>query len=262
MTEKCWSHFTRKNVGNARLGNAGAGSVYGPRPGVATKNTSGEANRDLKQVTVITESTKGELVAAMNRNAEGEALPKQSKNREYVSIPRLLNPTPMALRGTVGLNEPLRVPRVKPTRQKKKNVSKKAAFQEHVGKYNVVSELANAPSGLTFGQLVRGDSEGARKEMKRLLTRKSGRSRSFAGHMNIFPRSLRVVTVQVYGTDAQALQESGAVQNIMSPHLMKSLSLTPESTNKHITVAYGKSSPCVGSLPQVPVSFGGLVNVA
>ena len=41
---------------------------------------------------------------------------------------------------------------------------------------------------------------------------------------------------------------------------MKRLSLTPESTKKHITVADGKISPCVGSLRQVPVSFGGLVN--
>ena len=187
-------------------------------------------------------------------------MPKQSKNREEVAIPRLLNPAPVVPRGTLAWNDPRRVPRVKPVRHKKNNVSKKAALQEHVGKYNVVSELANAPSGLTFGELVRGDAEGARREMKRLLSRKLGRSRGFAGHTDLFLRRLRVIIVQVYGTDAQALLDSGAVPNIMSLYLMKRLSLTPESPKKHITVADGKISPCVGSLRQVPVSFGGLVS--
>ena len=123
-----------------------------------------------------------------------------------------------------------------------------------------MSELANAPSGLTFGQLVREDAEGARKEMKRLLSRRLGRSRGFAGHMDVVQRRLHVVTVQCYGTDAQALLDSGAVPNIMSPHRMKRLSLTPDITKKHINVADGKSSPCVGLLGQVPFSFGGLVN--
>ena len=69
-----------------------------------------------------------------------------------------------------------------------------------------------------------------------------------------------MITVQVYGTDAQALLDSGAVPNIMSPYLVKRRSLTPESTKKHITVADGKSFPCFGSLRQVPVSSGGLVS--
>ena len=182
-TESCWPRSSRRNVASARpQGNAGAGSSHGPKPGGSANDAGGEARGDSKQVTFITESTKGEIMAATKRNAEGEALPKQSKNREEVAIPRLLNPAPVVPRGTLAWNEPLRVPRVKPIRQKKKNVSKKAALQEHVGKYNVVSELANAPSGLTFGQLVRGDAEGASREIKRLLSRKLGRSRGFAGH--------------------------------------------------------------------------------
>ena len=135
-TETCWSRLTRKNVAHARQGNAGAESVYGRRPGVSAKDTRGQVNRDWKQATVITESIKGELVAATKRNAERETLPKQLKNREEVSIPRLLNRTPIAPKGTLSWNEPLRVPSVKPARPKKKNVSRMAAHQEHVGKYN------------------------------------------------------------------------------------------------------------------------------
>ena len=127
------------------------------------------------------------------------------------------------------------MPRVNPIRQKKKNVSKKAALQEHV---NVVSELANAPSGLTCGQRVRGDAEGARREIKRLLSRKLGRSRRFAGHTDVFPRRLRVITVQVYGTDAQALLDSGAVPNIMSPYLMKRLSMYSSGVSSRGTIRF------------------------
>ena len=80
-TETCWSRFSRKNVAHACHGNTGAGGFYGPRPGFSSKDISGEATRDSKQVTVITDSTKGDLVAGTKRNAEVEALPKQSKNR-------------------------------------------------------------------------------------------------------------------------------------------------------------------------------------
>lgn len=35
--------------------------------------------------------------------------------------------------------------------------------QNHVGKYNVVAELASAPTGMNFGQLRRGDADEASK---------------------------------------------------------------------------------------------------
>ena len=195
-------------------------------------------------------------MAATKRNAVLEALSKQLKNREEVAIPRLLNPAPVVPRGTLAWNWLLRVPRVKPARQKKKNVSNKAALQEHVGKYKVVSELANPPSGLTFGHLVHGDAEGERKDMKRLPSRRLGRSRRFAWTYGCLPVTSSCDYCSSYGPDGQALLDSGAVPNIMSPYLKKRLCLTPDSMKKHITVADGKSSPFVGSLVQVPVSFG------
>ena len=59
-------------------GNAGSGSSHGPKPSSSANDAVGEARGDSKQVTFITESTKGEMVAATKRNAEGQALPKQS----------------------------------------------------------------------------------------------------------------------------------------------------------------------------------------
>ena len=61
-------------------------------------------------------------MAATKRKAEGEALPKQSNNREEFSIPRLLDPTIIARNGTIACNELLRVTIAKPARRKKKNV--------------------------------------------------------------------------------------------------------------------------------------------
>ena len=132
-TESCWSRSSRINVASTRpQNNSGAGNAYGPKPGSSANDAGGEARRNSKQFTFITESTKGGVVAATKRSAKGEALPKQSKNPEEVAILRLLNSAPVVPRGTLAWNEPLRVPRVKPARQRKKNVSKKAALQEHV----------------------------------------------------------------------------------------------------------------------------------
>lgn len=98
--ETCWSHFARRNLTRARSQDiAGAGSAYGAEAGVSVKDNSVQATRNLKQVTAVTESTKRELVVATRRNAKEVALPKQSKNLEYVSIPRVLNPTLAAPRG-------------------------------------------------------------------------------------------------------------------------------------------------------------------
>lgn len=88
--------------------------------------------------------------------------------------------------------------------------------------------------------------------MKRLLTRQGGHTRSFAGRTVTFQGCLRLVTIQVYWTDAQSWLGSGADFNIMSLQIMKQ-SLAPDSTKKHITVADCKTSPCVGVLGQVPV---------
>ena len=229
-------------------------------PQIALAPRSGDQTGS-KQVTFIAESTDGGLVAAAKRNAEGEAIPKQRKIRDEVTIPKLLNPSrtvppglPMAPGRTL-FEAPIAR---KPKRKKMK--TRKAALQEHVGKYNVVSELARAPSGLTFGQLVLGDAESARREINGLLARKARRRPGFAGPVELQPRRLRITTVRVYGTEAHAMLDSGAVPNIMSPKLVQKLSLTPKATKKHITVANGKDEPCMGILEQVPVSFGNLVS--
>ena len=98
--------------------------------------------------------------------------------------------------------------------KKLKKTSKKTSLQEHVGKYNAISELANALPGLTFGQLLHGDADVAKKEVGHLFTKQGGRRRMFAGHAKMKPRRLRLVTLKIYGTEAEALLDSGAVPSV------------------------------------------------
>ena len=104
-----------------------------------------------------------ELVASVKRNADGEPVARTRKDGGGEPISSLLNPskywTPNHMR------KPLKPGR----RTRKKRTSKKNAVQEHSGKYDVVSSLAKAPSGLKLGQLIRGDGDEAKKEIRRLF---------------------------------------------------------------------------------------------
>ena len=122
-----------------------------------------------------------------------------------------------------------------------------------------MSELATASSGLIFGKLVRGDAYMAKKKMVRLFAKQRVRGRAFAGHADTRSRRLRLVTVKVYETEGQALLESGAVPNIISPTLASKPCLSPQLTEKHITVADGANAPCLGSPHPIPTSFGELI---
>ena len=86
---------------------------------------------------------------------------------------------------------------------RKKRTSKKNAVQEHSGKYAEVSSLANAPFCLTFGHLIGGDGDEAKKEIRRLF---NGRPRRpAAAWIGTLPKRLDVVSVQVYGAQTRAL---------------------------------------------------------
>ena len=230
-----------------------------PRAGAANL-TSVPSNRDSvdAQVTYMDETNDGEVVAVTKRNADGEPLPKQLKTHEEVAIPRLLNPpVPFEMQRTI--SPPGSGLKRSHQRKKAKKVTKKTSLQEYVRKYNVISELANASSGLTFRQLVRGDADVAKREIVRLFAKQRVRGRTFAGHADTRSRRLRLVTVKVYGTEAQALLDSGAVPNIILPKLASKLCLSPQPTEKHITVADGANAPCLGSLHQIPTSFGEVI---
>ena len=186
-------------------------------------------------------------MASVKRNVDGEPVAKTRKDGGGEPIPSLLNPrkywTP----------NHMRKPPKPGRRTRKKRTSKKNAVQEHSGKYDVVSSLANAPSGLTFGQLIRGDGDEAKKEIRRLFT--SRPRRPVAASIGTLPKRLKVVAVQVYGTQMTALLDSGAIPNVMNASVASKLSLSPKPTSTKITVANGQKTTCLGSIEDVPVSF-------
>lgn len=112
-------------------------------------------------------------------------------------------------------------------------------IQEHVVKYSLLSALANAPSGLIFGRLVRGDADEAKKGIRRLLTKGSRSALTLAAHVDTHPQRLRIVPVRIYSTEAKALLDLGAPPNLISPVLVSEFSPSPKPTVRRITVADG-----------------------
>ena len=121
----------------------------------------------------------------------------------------------------------------------------------------MVSSLTDAPSGLTFGQLIRRDGEEAKKEIRRLFN--SRLRRPVAASIGTLPKRLKVVSVQVYGTQMRALLNSGAIYNFMNATMASRLSLSLKPTSTKITVANEQKTTCMGSIEDVLVSFNGTI---
>lgn len=79
-------------------------------------------------------------------------------------------------------------------RQKKSSVR----LQEHCGKYNVIEELANAATGLPFGQMVPRDADDARKDIRRVSEGKGIRNVG-VGNISRTAKQLNVVPVKMHG---------------------------------------------------------------
>lgn len=110
----------------------------------------------------------------------------------------------------------------KSMRQKKANRSnQKKVIQEHVEFYDVLWQLANEFSGINFGQLMSGDMKEAGKELRCIFTSlKSSSTSKKSGRVNptVILKGdlvLKVVPVQVFGTDASAIIYTGAVTNLI-----------------------------------------------
>ena len=88
------------------------------------------------QVTVVTESTSDDILAAAKRNAVGEALPKQARTTSSVKITSLLNPNPTSAPMQVDrapISQLVTRPRRQKSKKKAKSKVRKVAIPEHVG---------------------------------------------------------------------------------------------------------------------------------
>lgn len=96
--------------------------------------------------------------------------------------------------------------------------SKKDNLTDHNRVYAVVSNIANTPSGLTFGQLRHGDTVKANKELSRLLaTRMEKKMEMVLGTREDHGRQvLKVPRLTLYGIEDYGLMDSGVIPNLIS----------------------------------------------
>lgn len=192
-----------------------------------------------------------DVVATTKISADGEALPKQYRSDGEVSTPMLLN-THLSegnVRGPTMYDQT-------PRKQKQRKL-RKESIQDHASTYKVLTELAYASSGLTFGQVIRGDADDSMKKIRKLISRRSNLWRFLVGPVVRQPKRLKVVPVMRYGSQIDALLDSGAVLNLISTKLCDQLSLEPKDSSKKIN-SNGSSAVCKGIIYNVPIAFGGM----
>lgn len=150
------------------------------------------------------------------------------------------------------------VGRKKPKKTKKtKQHTLKANLQDL---YSVVSAITNAPSGLIFGHLWKGNAVSAKRELDLTLGRgklKLGMMEEKVGHCNSEKeeRYIAVTLVRVRRVHVHPLLYSNATPNLLSRHLVKLLSLKSERTRKVVTVSNGKNLGVLGKVMDGPVLF-------
>lgn len=101
---------------------------------------------------------------------------------------------------------------------KKPKINKITDITTFVQWYNIFAELASAPCGLTFGQLLRGEVQEACTQLKKIL-RSSAKVNSFASPVTGAPRRLKLVSISIIGNGKKVLFDSGAIPNLMSAGL-------------------------------------------
>ena len=201
-----------------------------------------ETNKNITTVALPVENN----VSTTKRDHEGSIVNKKQRllANEAPILPTLVRPS---IQSTKKKNK----------RSQKTRANKNNSLQSTIGfqkPYEVLEELSSAPTGLTFGQLIRGDAEIARKTMKKVLN--LGRSSiSFTGATKTIPSRLKLVTVSLYNNEFQALIDSGAVPDLISKTVVDKIGLDLKPTEESIIVADGTSSKCIGQTAVVPLMF-------
>ena len=125
------------------------------------------------------------------------------------------------------------------------------ALSKRIERFDIMKSIAQAPVGLTIGQIVRGDAEGLRSEVRKILSGKV-RDTALAIHSENVPQRPQAVRVQAYSEDTLALLDSGAISNVMSISMVEILNLKLKPTQRSIKVANETTGVCSGVSEQVP----------
>lgn len=211
-----------------------------------------------------------EEVTAVKRDKDGQPMAKQPRRhegKEVSSIPvsKLLNPIPMGQIQPTSIGRKPKKSRHRARKPMKR--SKKGKLEElsaRTEKFDLLSGLAQAATGIAFGQLARVDAEDARKEMRKLFvapTRRVQRKIAFISSNTPVSRPssrLSMIDIMTHAYPVRALHDSGSTPNIMSLKLVEKLQLKTSPTARRITVANGSTEEGLGVALEVPMLFGTL----
>ena len=146
-------------------------------PSATSTVAEGKSSKETKPGLEATQVSLLELVtpeedifAITKRTADGKPLPKQPRTNEEEeqrpthntparpssSMPQVQMMPMRHVPRTYALPKEPRNKRKRKTGKAKRKTTKKEKIHDHVGKYNLITEFANASSGLTFGQLLHG----------------------------------------------------------------------------------------------------------
>lgn len=120
----------------------------------------------------------------------------------------------------------------KVSKQKKLNeIISKQGSDGRVAVYGTVTELAIANFCLTFGQLVRGDGNKVKIDIRRSLSRGAGArgiSTAAAAAPKTWPRFFRAARTTAYGYETKAILETEAISILISRKFCDELNLKAE----------------------------------
>lgn len=193
----------------------------------------------VDSVNIMVEEHNEENVLVVKGLADSHPISKNARVEVGTPLSKIMNP--------VSASQTRGRPCEKPDRNmgtKKKSARKikKTTLTDHELKYNMELELENAPLGITFRQFLRGAEMEARKEIDRLFSSRSAKQKInivFGALEDHGRRVFKVPRLRVYGIEAFALMDSGAVANVMSKTLVNRLCLTTEEALHTNTVATG-----------------------
>ncbi len=180
------------------------------------------------------------IVAAFKRPADGETLTKQQRMPEDIDVY-----TKMQAKSNIAVRTNPDFPIIRKAPKKSKKSGKKstskmliAELGKRVEKYGLISSLAQAQAGFTFGYIACGDVDFPENELHRIVSGKMDRAQLYsAGKNGVHGVSISrhlLVRVQVYSKYTTALFESGTIPNVMSHKMVKKLHLRVQSTNRSI----------------------------
>ena len=145
---------------------------------------------------------------------------------------------------------------------KKKHTRRTHAVKEVQARappYDVVTALANTPSGLTFGQLARGDADTAKPKICSLLSSPRPRPLLATGPYEeppALPRKHRKITGVLRGVEVPIVLDTGAIPNLMSEEMMQKLGLQLTRVGGRLKLAKNLIVECAGAIEDLPVTLG------